>query len=199
MTTKTTTIPASSTATGFAYTIELDTEISYVAISWFHDGEDQMVESSAPGGVLLACDVPVDDQALLATAVFELASAGERSPSGIRYEIILNEGWITLRWNDPDDGVECFTSPSRRGDLPEQIGEGDPDRAWLLREVDARLAQSTARARTLIAYDTGDALRDATPEEAAASDAALADPCGGGTGVIRVVHEGETISAYVEA
>ena len=132
MTTKTQTIPASSTATGFAYTIELDTEISYVAISWFHDGEDQMVESSAPGGVLLACDVPVDDQALLATAVFELAGA-------------------------------------------------------------------PARARTLIAYDTGDALRDATAEEAAASDAALADPCGGGTGVIRVVHEGETISAYVEA
>jgi hypothetical protein len=65
-----------------------------------------------------------------------------RSPSGIRYDIIISEGWITLRWPDPTGGVECFTSPSRRGDLPEQIGEGDPDREWLLREVDAYLADA---------------------------------------------------------
>ena len=59
-----------STKTGFTYRVTVDDGTATIA--WSLDGEDFTVESSCPRGVLLACDVPTDDEGFLAAAVAEL-------------------------------------------------------------------------------------------------------------------------------
>ena len=70
------TIDAYSNDTGITYTIEIDGED--VTITWTDaDGIDQLVDARAPGGVLLACDVPTEDAGMLAEEVARLHAADD--------------------------------------------------------------------------------------------------------------------------
>lgn len=43
--------------------------------------------------------------------------------TGYVYEVTNVDGWITVSWRDAD-GVECFTSPTRKEDLaPSDLDE----------------------------------------------------------------------------
>lgn len=67
-----TTIDCLSEITGLHYEIEMDG--AGVTITWLDaDGIEQTVDSIAPGGVLAACDVPAEDQAILCEEVARIA------------------------------------------------------------------------------------------------------------------------------
>lgn len=71
MTSQTTTL--TSTETGFTYEITVDDGTATIA--WSFEGDDNEIESGCPNGVLLACDVPTEDQGLIADAVHGLVNA----------------------------------------------------------------------------------------------------------------------------
>lgn len=62
--------------TGYTYNIEVEGED--VSIVWIDaDGVEQAIACRAPGGALVACDVPAEDVALLASEVARLAAKSE--------------------------------------------------------------------------------------------------------------------------
>lgn len=67
-----------STATGYVYGVSI--EDGAATITWTDvDHVEQTVESGCTDGVLLACDVPVEDQGLLAETVAEMHSPDDDS------------------------------------------------------------------------------------------------------------------------